>query len=117
MIVEYADQYKVDPLLLVAIMHHESVYCDVYNRTTLAKHNCSGIMKGGQSRGLSSYPNWDSFIKDFARLIGDYVYKYDRDTIGKIGARYAPVASSGMNTSWQGAVIRKYSQLWRQMGY
>ena len=112
----YAEQFKVDPLLLMAIMYHESVYCSVYSPSTLEKKNCAGIMRGGQRMGLTSFREWNDFLMDFTVLINKYIYTYELDTIGKIGARYAPVGAHQMNTSWQGAVTRKYDQLWGQLG-
>ncbi len=72
-------------------------------------------MNGGQENGLVSYPSYEDFLEDFARLIGFYIYEDGRDTISEIGSKYAPVASHYLNHSWNGSVTAKYHALWKEL--
>lgn len=115
-LVEKADYYEVDPLLLTAIMFHESRYCGAYADWHNEQYkNCSGIMDGGQANGLVSYDSYEDFLDDFAKLIGYYIYDYGRDTIEAIGSKYAPVDSHEINAYWNGGVTAKYQQLWSKL--
>jgi hypothetical protein len=49
------------------------------------------------------------------KLLANYIYNDGRDTVGEIGSKYAPVASSFMNTSWTNSVSLKYHQLWKEI--
>jgi len=114
--VKYGDQYKVDPLLAVAIINHESNYCKAYAQWHIEKyHNCAGLMNNGQENGLIMFSSWESFIEAHMKLLANYIYNDGRDTVGEIGSKYAPVASSFMNTSWTNSVSLKYHQLWKEI--
>ena len=109
---KYGDEYQVDPLLAVAIAHHESHYCRAYsNAKNQAYHNCSGIMNGGEGNGLLAFDNWEAYIGYYMELLHRYIYDYGFENVAAIGARYA-----NNSPYWAGAVSRKYQQLWMEMG-
>lgn len=111
--VKFGEEYKVDPLLAVAISFHESAYCKAYaNWHNVQYKNCAGIMNGGQENGLVEFESYEAFIETHFKLLAKYIYKYDRNTIEKIGNSYAPVSSHFLNKSWVGSVSKKYHKLW-----
>jgi len=111
--VKYGEQYKVDPLLVVAIAFHESHYCKAYADWHNEQYkNCAGIMNGGQENGLIEFATYEQFIERHVALIASYIYKDGRDTISEIGRKYAPVSSHFLNNSWIGSVTKKYHTLW-----
>ena len=113
--VQFGEEYKVDPLLAVAIAHHESNYCKAYATWHYQKyHNCAGIMDGGEQNGLFVFVNWEAFIKRHVQLLASYIYRDGRDTVSKIGSKYAPT-SNVLNAGWQNAVTNKYHELWAKV--
>jgi hypothetical protein len=108
----FASCYSVDPLLLLAINYHESHYCQDYpSFINDSRHNCGGIMNGGQANGLKTYATYGEFINNHCQLLNRYLNS-GKDSIEEISGTYAPIASSSMNRSWTGAVRTKYLNLW-----
>lgn len=109
---EFAKCEGVDPLLLLAINHHESNYCRAYPEfVNSLRHNCGGIMNpGGERAGLRSYSSYNAFVAHHCQLLTGYL-KDGRTTVQAISQRYAPT-SNPLNANWTGAVMSKYQKLW-----
>lgn len=113
--VKYGQEVNVDPLLAIAICFHESHYCRYYaDWHNEQYHNCSGIMDGGEQHGLVKYPDWETYISSYMKLLNNYIYRQGRDTISLIGSHYAPTTNR-VNLNWVGSVSSKYQKLWQKV--
>lgn len=101
-------KYNIDPNLLTAIAKHETG-----NGTSGAvntKNNVAGMMG---KNGLRSYGSVEESIFDMARNLRQNYLDKGKDTISKIGAKYAPVGAAndptGLNNHWTTGVTRNYN--------
>ena len=97
----------VDPRLLVAIAAQESALGTAGNG--VEAHNAFGIGPGRR------FPDWETGIREAARLLASSYLSDGRTTIPAIGAKWAPVGAANdprdLNTSWAAGVESLYRDL------
>lgn len=103
-------KYDINPNLLSAIAIHETG-----NGTSKAvneKMNVAGMMG---KNGLRKYASIEDSIFDMARNLRENYLNQGKDTIAKIGAKYAPVGATndptGLNNHWSKGVSRNFNNL------
>ncbi|MGE6368316.1 glucosaminidase domain-containing protein [Planococcus kocurii] len=103
-------KYDLDPNLLSAIAIHETG--NGSSRAVNDKNNVAGMMG---KNGLRSYASVEDSIFDMARNLRQNYLNEGKDTIAKIGAKYAPVGAAndptGLNNHWTQGVSSHYSKL------
>ncbi|ANU14802.1 Cell wall-associated glycosyl hydrolase [Planococcus halocryophilus Or1] len=103
-------KYDLDPNLLSAIAIHETG--NGSSRAVNDKNNVAGMMG---KNGLRSYASVEDSIFDMARNLRQNYLNQGKDTIVKIGAKYAPVGAAndptGLNNHWTKGVSSQYSKL------
>ncbi|EGA88998.1 hypothetical conjugation protein [Planococcus donghaensis MPA1U2] len=103
-------KYDLDPNLLSAIAIHETG--NGSSRAAQDKNNVAGMMG---KNGLRSYASVEDSIFDMARNLRQNYLNQGKDTIAKIGAKYAPVGAAndptGLNNHWTNGVSNQYSKL------
>lgn len=103
-------KYDLDPNLLSAIAIHETG--NGSSRAVNDKNNVAGMMG---KNGLRSYASVEDSIFDMARNLRQNYLNQGKDTIAKIGAKYAPVGAAndptGLNNHWTKGVSSQYSKL------
>lgn len=103
-------KYDIDPSLLSAIAIHETG--NGSSKAVNEKLNVAGMM--GKS-GLRSYQSLEDSIFDMARNLRQNYLNQGKDTIAKIGAKYAPVGAAndpiGLNNHWTKGVSRHLNNL------
>lgn len=103
-------KYDLDPNLLSAIAIHETG--NGSSRAVNDKNNIAGMMG---KNGLRSYASVEDSIFDMARNLRQNYLNEGKDTIAKIGAKYAPVGAAndptGLNNHWTKGVSSQYSKL------
>lgn len=103
-------KYDLDPNLLSAIAIHETG--NGSSRAVNDKNNVAGMMG---KNGLRSYASVEDSIFDMARNLRQNYLNEGKDTIAKIGAKYAPVGAAndptGLNNHWTKGVSSQYSKL------
>ncbi|MBD8014889.1 glucosaminidase domain-containing protein [Planococcus sp. Sa1BUA13] len=103
-------KYDLDPNLLSAIAIHETG--NGSSRAVNDKNNVAGMMG---KNGLRSYASVEDSIFDMARNLRQNYLNEGKDTIAKIGAKYAPVGAAndptGLNNHWTQGVSNYYSKL------
>lgn len=103
-------KYDLDPNLLSAIAIHETG--NGSSRAVNDKNNVAGMMG---KNGLRSYASIEDSIFDMARNLRQNYLNQGKDTIAKIGAKYAPVGAAndptGLNNHWTKGVSNQYSKL------
>ncbi|TWT04485.1 conjugal transfer protein [Planococcus sp. CPCC 101016] len=103
-------KYDLDPNLLSAIAIHETG--NGSSKAINDKNNVAGMMG---KNGLRSYGSVEDSIFDMARNLRQNYLNQGKDTIAKIGAKYAPVGAAndptGLNNHWTQGVNNYYSKL------
>jgi len=103
-------KYDIDPGLLSAIAIHETG--NGSSRAANEKNNVAGMMG---KNGLRSYQSVEDSIFDMARNLRQNYLNQGKDTIEKIGAKYAPVGATndptGLNNHWTTGVNRQLNNL------
>ncbi|ANU24607.1 glucosaminidase domain-containing protein [Planococcus donghaensis] len=103
-------KYDLDPNLLSAIAIHETG--NGSSSAAKDKNNVAGMMG---KNGLRSYASVEDSIFDMARNLRQNYLNQGKDTIAKIGAKYAPVGAAndptGLNNHWTKGVSNQYSKL------
>ena len=103
-------QYDIDPGLLSAIAIHETG--NGSSRAVNEKNNVAGMMG---KNGLRSYTSVEESIFDMARNLRENYLNHGKDTIEKIGAKYAPIGvandPTGLNNHWTTGVNRHFNNL------
>lgn len=103
-------QYDIDPGLLSAIAIHETG--NGSSRAINEKNNVAGMMG---KNGLRSYASVEDSIFDMARNLRENYLNQGKDTIEKIGAKYAPIGvvndPTGLNNHWTTGVNRHFNNL------
>ncbi len=103
-------KYDLDPNLLSAIAIHETG--NGSSKAVNDKNNVAGMMG---KNGLRSYASVEDSIFDMARNLRQNYLNEGKDTIAKIGAKYAPVGAAndptGLNNHWTQGVSNYYSKL------
>ncbi|WP_026045584.1 glucosaminidase domain-containing protein [Paenisporosarcina sp. TG-14] len=103
-------KYNIDPNLLSAIAIHETG--NGSSKAVKEKLNVAGMM--GRN-GLRSYGSLEDSIFDMARNLRQNYLNQGKDTVGKIGAKYAPVGAAndptGLNNHWTNGVSRHLNNL------
>lgn len=79
---EAAASYGVDPVLMEAIIRHESA--NATSKAARRKNNLAGIMG---RRGQRSYGSKEECVKDLARILGNYKAK-GRVSVAQISRTY-----------------------------
>jgi len=101
-------KYDIDPGLLSAIAIHETG--NGSSKAVNEKNNVAGMM--GKT-GLRSYASVEDSIFDMARNLRQNYLNQGKDTIAKIGAKYAPIGvandPTGLNNHWTTGVNRHFN--------
>lgn len=102
-ITSVADEYRVDPYLIVAIAQQES------NLGKKMPDNCHNAWGWGiHSEGTLCFDNWEEGIGTFAQGIADGYYAYGLYTPDEIMTKYVPHSPEG---AWAKGVSKFLSQL------
>jgi flagellum-specific peptidoglycan hydrolase FlgJ len=108
--IDAGKKYDIHPGLLSAIAIHETG--NGSSKAVNEKNNVAGMMG---KNGLRSYESVEDSIFDMARNLRQNYLNQGKDTIVKIGAKYAPVGAAndptGLNNHWTQGVNRHYSSL------
>ncbi|WP_232336703.1 glucosaminidase domain-containing protein [Planococcus lenghuensis] len=103
-------KYDINPNLLSAIAIHETG--NGGSRAANDKNNIAGMMG---KNGLRSYATVEDSIFDMARNLRQNYLNEGKDSIAKIGAKYAPVGAAndptGLNNHWTKGVSHYYNSL------
>lgn len=103
-------KYNIDPNLLTAIAKHETG--NGTSRAANEKNNIAGMMG---KNGLRSYGSVEESIFDMARNLRQNYLDQGKDTIAKIGAKYAPVGAAndptGLNNHWTKGVTHNFNSI------
>ncbi len=103
-------KYDIHPGLLSAIAIHETG--NGSSKAVNEKLNVAGMMGKG---GLKSYESIEDSIFDMARNLRQNYLDQGKDTVAKIGAKYAPIGVSndptGLNNHWVQGVNRHFNSL------
>lgn len=103
-------KYDIHPGLLSAIAIHETG--NGSSKAANEKNNVAGMMG---KNGLRSYESVEDSIFAMARNLRKNYLNEGKDTIAKIGAKYAPVGAAndptGLNNHWTKGVSRNFNQL------
>jgi hypothetical protein len=106
-IVDAATEAGLDPRLVVAIAAHETML-ETYGPAQ-AINNPFGLGPG------MTFPDEAAAIRFATRTLARWYLPEGRDTIGEIGAKWAPVGVAndpgGLNLHWAGGVSRYYAAL------
>lgn len=108
--IEAGKQYDIHPGLLAAISMHETG--NGKSRAANERLNVAGMM--GKS-GLKTYSSIEESIFDMARNLRKNYLNQGKDTIEKIGAKYAPIGASNdptnLNTHWVNGVSKYFNKI------
>ncbi len=108
--IDAGKKYDIHPGLLSAIAIHETG--NGSSKAVNEKNNVAGMMG---KNGLRSYASVEDSIFDMARNLRQNYLNQGKDTIVKIGAKYAPVGAAndptGLNNHWTQGVNRYYNSL------
>ena len=108
--IDAGKKYDIHPGLLSAIAIHETG--NGSSKAVNEKNNVAGMMG---KNGLRSYASVEDSIFDMARNLRQNYLNQGKDTIVKIGAKYAPVGAAndptGLNNHWTQGVNRHYNSL------
>jgi flagellum-specific peptidoglycan hydrolase FlgJ len=108
--IDAGKKYDIHPGLLSAIAIHETG--NGSSKAVNEKNNVAGMMG---NNGLRSYASVEDSIFDMARNLRQNYLNQGKDTIVKIGAKYAPVGAAndptGLNNHWTQGVNRHYNSL------
>lgn len=108
--IDAGKKYDIHPGLLSAIAIHETG--NGSSKAVNEKNNVAGMMG---KNGLRSYASVEDSIFDMARNLRQNYLNQGKDTIVKIGAKYAPVGAAndptGLNNHWTQGVNRHYNTL------
>ncbi|MGJ7921963.1 glucosaminidase domain-containing protein [Neobacillus sp. LXY-4] len=92
-------KYNINPNLLASIAIHETG--NGKSRAAVEKLNIAGMMG---KNGLKQYHSVEESIYDMARNLRENYLSQGKDTIAKIGAKYAPIGAgndpTGLNNHW-----------------
>ena len=103
-------KYDINPGLLSAIAIHETG--NGSSKAVNEKLNVAGMMG---KNGLRSYDSLEASIFDMARNLRENYLNQGKDTVAKIGAKYAPIGVSndptGLNNHWVQGVSRHLNSL------
>lgn len=108
-----AKKYNVNPMLLAAIMKHETA--NGSSQMVTQQNNPGGITKG---KGFASYATLDAGIEAMAKLLKmEYIDK-GYTTIESIAKKYCPIGASndptGINQYWVPMVAKNYETILRE---
>jgi len=108
--IDAGKKYDIHPGLLSAIAIHETG--NGSSKAVNEKNNVAGMMG---KNGLRTYASVEGSIFDMARNLRQNYLNQGKDTIVKIGAKYAPVGAAndptGLNNHWTQGVNRHYNSL------
>lgn len=110
-IIDSAKKHKIDPVLMTAIMFHETA--NGTSDAVRSKNNPGGLMK--PEGGLMSFDTLKKGIEKEASVLSRLYIKKGLTTIKEIGDKYAPPGASNdpnnTNIHWVGAVTKYVKQL------
>jgi len=102
LIVEAADEYKIDFRLTTAIAQQESNLCKVIPPKT---YNCWGW--GIHSQGTLGFSSYEEGVKEVTRGLAEDYISQGYDTPEKIMKKYTPLS----NGSWAGGISEFLSEM------
>lgn len=99
----YANEYEIDPVLMMAISLHETGYGT--SNALRSKNNPGGLMDPYQgSRVLMSFPTLEDGIEAMARTLHNRIIRDGLNTVEKLANVYAPIGADndphGLNQHW-----------------
>lgn len=108
--IQAGQKYDIHPALLSAIAIHETG--NGSSRAVNEKLNVAGMM--GRN-GLRNYDSIQESIFDMARNLRENYFNQGRNTIDRIGAKYAPVGATndptGLNNHWVTGITSIFNRL------
>jgi flagellum-specific peptidoglycan hydrolase FlgJ len=108
--IEAGKKYNLHPALLAAISIHETG--NGTSRAVKEKFNVAGMMT---KQGLKTYSSIEESIFDMARNLRKNYLDQGKDTIAKIGEKYAPVGAANdptnLNIHWVKGVSNYFNKI------
>jgi hypothetical protein len=107
--------YEVNPMLLVAIMKHETG--NGTSNAVKSLNNPGGIMLSGSK--LKRFATLENGIEAMTRLLKDFYIDQGRCDIKSIGAKYCPVGANNdkaynLNQYWVPTVTANYNKILKE---